>query len=96
MKHIQIRNQRGVIGFWEEHGKYTVNLALPETIDEMCTCIVPDAGMIPAELRHPGQQVFLTAVVTEGAPGLPPPALGGQKVFLVLQIDAINAVKPIL
>ncbi len=87
MKQIKLTDQEGIIGFWESIGKYTVNIHLPETIDSMLTCILPDERMLPAKLRKPGTKILLTAVVTESDPELPRPVLGGQKIVEVLEIE---------
>lgn len=91
MKQVKLRDQKGIIGFWEALGKYTINISIPGTIDSMLTCILPEESMLPGELRKPGTKVLLTAVVSDEDPGLPSPLLGGQKVYEVIEIVKMKA-----
>lgn len=92
MKQIEITARRGKIDYWENLGKYTISYSIPNTIDSMVTCLVPDPEMIPIGYRSPGINVIFSATVIDESHELPQPALGGQVIYLITQIHSIHSV----
>ena len=74
---MAVTNIRGVVGYWENINKYTVNVAVPGTIDSQITGIVDE---LPSEFRNEGMIVIFSGAYKEEASN-PEPILGGQTVY---------------
>ncbi|WP_209403218.1 hypothetical protein [Pseudozobellia sp. WGM2] len=88
MQQTRIENQIGVLDFIKDIGKFAISFHQENTIDSQYTCIVPEASMIPAELK-PGAKVIFTGLLSKD-PSLPPPRIGGEQVFLLARLESIR------
>ena len=80
--------QTGIIDYWPEAKNYVINCTIPETLDGQVTFVVPD---MPKTFQVIGSKVVFSGTYA-ASDTVPPPALGGQSVFL-LQLDSISKVK---
>lgn len=77
--------QTGIVDYWPEAKSYVINCTIPETIDGQITFVVPD---MPKTFQVTGTKVVFSGTYAV-SDKVPPPALGGQSVFL-LQLDSIK------
>jgi hypothetical protein len=81
-----IKNQEGIIGYWESLKKYTINYNQPNTYDGQYTCIIE--GNLNEEYKKQGISVVFSGTIYKNAE-TPQPMIGGQQVFW-LKLDSIK------
>ena len=92
MEKQKVEQQKGIVGYWDDLGKYTISFYQENTIDGQFTCIVPESKMVPEQLRTTGTQVIFSGTITQDAQ-LPPARIGGEQVFLLAVLEEIKSYK---
>ena len=83
---ITVKNQEGLIGYWEPLKKHTINYTQPNTYDSQYTCIVE--GELGESYQKQGTVVVFSGTLYQNAE-TPQPMLGGQQIYW-LKLDAIK------
>ncbi|TMM53731.1 hypothetical protein FEE95_17690 [Maribacter algarum] len=90
MERQKVEKKKGIVGYWDDLGKYTISFYQENTIDGQFTCVVPESKMVPEELRTAGAQIIFSGTITKDAQ-LPPARMGGEQVFLLVELDEIKS-----
>lgn len=73
-------NWSGTLGYYNDLGKWSVNVSIPNTMDGLRTCIV--CTDIPDSLKYIGRIINFSGDLKESC-GIPKPELRGQEIYYV-------------
>ncbi len=75
-----IKNQEGIIGYWQSLKKHTVNFSMPGTYDAQITGIIDSD--LDESFKKQGLKVVFSGKIYKNAE-TPKPMMGGQEVFWI-------------